>query len=531
MTAVHQTNRDARLTAVAAMEKLPATATGLVEYHSGGQVLVIGDDQALEVARGLPSALQPHVLLLTGKGETDLPLTRAAGRAISLSGYLGHFRVKVGKEEVCERLEADMVIDLGPLPQIAAALKPPGYHFCSGTDRDELTVTVAQLAELTGTFDKPQYFEYDPSRCAHGRNGVVACTRCLDACPAQAITSSGDGVSVDPFLCQGGGVCATVCPSGAIRYAFPRPGDLLSRIRILLRSYREAGGLDPVVLFHAEQNPPLQLLESLPNLLPAAVEEVASVGPEVWFSALAYGARRVLLHDRFPVADSVTRGMEAQLATSREILDGMGFPVGAIERVGDDFRPGGEMMPPLEPAQHAAMNDKRTAWFLALDHLHVAAGRSRAVITLTAGAPFGAAFVEKRSCTLCMACVSACPGKALQDGRGEPRLEFIEANCIQCGLCTRTCPENAIWITPRLMLDSGARRLPRILHEEEPFCCVNCGRPFATRSMINGVLSKLSGHWMYQDDRSRRRVMMCEECRVADVVQDQEAMTKGQLPQ
>lgn len=531
MISAQQTNMDARSAAIAAMERLPATATGLVEYRSGGKVLVIGDDRALEVARSLPPPLHAHILVVSGAEQTDLPLTRVAGRVITLTGYLGQFLARLGEGETCERLKADMVIDLGQVPLISAVLKPPGYLYCPGANRDDVTAAVVQLSELTGTFDKPQYFEYDPSRCAHSRNGIIACTRCLDACPAEAIAGNGDGVSVDPFLCQGGGVCASVCPSGAIRYAFPRPGDLLSRIRILLKSYLEAGGLDPVVLLHADEHPPEELLASFPNLLPAAVEEVASVGPEVWFSSLAYGARRVLLHNPSPGAESVSRGMEAQLATSREILDGMGFPVGAIEWVDDAFSPGEQMMPPLAPAPHAAMNDKRSAWFLALDHLHAAAGRSRAVINLAAGAPFGAAFVEHKACTLCMACVSACPAKALQDGRGEPRLEFIESNCIQCGLCTRTCPENAIWITPRLMFDPNARRLPRVLHEEEPFCCVNCGKPFATSSMINGVLSKLSGHWMYQDDRARKRVMMCEECRLADVVQDQEAMTKGQLPQ
>ena len=38
----------------------------------------------------------------------------------------------------------------------------------------------------------------------------------MDACPTQAIVSAGDRIEVDPYLCQGGGSCASACPTGAI---------------------------------------------------------------------------------------------------------------------------------------------------------------------------------------------------------------------------------------------------------------------------------------------------------------------------
>jgi ferredoxin len=59
------------------------------------------------------------------------------------------------------------------------------------------------------------------------------CTRCLDACPAGAVTSAGEKVRFDPFLCQGCGTCTAVCPDGAVRYAHPaaaamrRPSSVL----------------------------------------------------------------------------------------------------------------------------------------------------------------------------------------------------------------------------------------------------------------------------------------------------------------
>jgi hypothetical protein len=56
-----------------------------------------------------------------------------------------------------------------------------------------------------------------------------------------------------------------------------------------------------------------------------------------------------------------------------------------------------------------------------------------------------------------------------------------------------------------------------MLHEEQPVCCVACGKPFATRSMLDKLSRKLEGHWMFQNEEARRRLHMCEDCRVRDL--------------
>ena len=73
------------------------------------------------------------------------------------------------------------------------------------------------------------------------------------------------------------------------------------------------------------------------------------------------------------------------------------------------------------------------------------AGRARPTpalaIALPARArPFGAIAVDKERCTLCLACVGACPASALQDNPSAPQLRFIEKNCVQCGLCETHLP-------------------------------------------------------------------------------------------
>jgi ferredoxin len=118
----------------------------------------------------------------------------------------------------------------------------------------------------------------------------------------------------------------------------------------------------------------------------------------------------------------------------------------------------------------------------------------------------------------------------LQDGssRELPEVNFIEANCIQCGACEQTCPEQAVVVSPRLLFDREARNRSRTLHRDSPFACIECGKPFATHSVIDKMTDKLKDHYMFANARAMDRLKMCEDCRVADIVQDPEAM-QGQF--
>jgi len=138
---------------------------------------------------------------------------------------------------------------------------------------------------------------------------------------------------------------------------------------------------------------------------------------------------------------------------------------------------------------------------------------------MPAGAPFGEIKVDKDACTLCMSCVSVCPAAAVQAGGDLPQLKFVEWNCVQCGLCETACPEDAISLNPRLIFDTEARQSTRILHEEQPFCCIVCGKPFATQSVLDRMVKKLEGHWMFQSEEAMRRLQMCDTCRVKDMFQ------------
>jgi ferredoxin len=170
--------------------------------------------------------------------------------------------------------------------------------------------------------------------------------------------------------------------------------------------------------------------------------------------------------------------------------------------------------PRMPAATFLPMGDKRALMRLALQELYAHAPVPADHVPLPAGAPFGRVVVDTAGCTLCLACVSACPTGALVDNPERPQLSFVEDACVQCGLCKSTCPENVIRLQPRLNFTDEARQ-PVLIKQEEPFECIRCGRPFGTRASIERIIEKLGAkHWMYQDSAAVDRIRMCDDCRV-----------------
>ena len=424
----------------------------------------------------------------------------------------------------------DIVLDLGEPAQLECQVLPPGY-FAPGSDGDALQRALEEIPALVGEFEKPRYFDYNPDICAHGASGIAACSRCIDACPTLAITSIGEQIEVNPYLCQGGGSCATACPSGAITYAFPRAGDLLASLRTVLLGYRESGGSAAQVLFYdgeAGREWLCRHAEALPeNVIPCEVEEIGAVGMEVWLCALAYGAAGVSLLCFPGTPPSVRRELQEQREFAAGILAGLDYDPGLIRLLESSHEVDAvtALQVPAQPlsldaATFRPQNEKRTNIRLAVEHLYVQAEAPPPTAPLPAGAPFGELLVDDQTCTLCMACVSVCPVSALSDGGDQPKLKFIEWNCVQCGLCETACPEDAIRRRPRFVYDPALRRDTRVLNEDQPFHCVGCGKPFATTRVIESMREKLAGHWMFQKPEAVKRLEMCEDCRVKDMFKD-----------
>ena len=372
----------------------------------------------------------------------------------------------------------------------------------------------------------------------------------MDICSAEAVSSdkSRQQIKVNPHLCVGCGACTTVCPTGALTYAYPRASEQGLKLKTLLSTYQKAGGKDAVILLHSQEAgqalvnelgraAQLKVAQGVPaHVIPVALWHTASLGLDVWLTALAYGAAQVLVLNTAEEAPQYTDGLQAQMQQAQSLLEGLGYAKAgqtsvqwlratqALELDAELQRltTGKQRLRSSIPvATFAVMPEKRSTLSMVVDHLleHApvlkTADAPEALALPNDGALFGSVVVNKDSCTLCMSCVSACPANALQDNQQAPQLRFFEKNCVQCGLCVSTCPEKSLSLVPRLLL-TPQRKEVRVLNETQPYGCVRCGKAFGTLKGIEAMMSKLAGHAMFQGAASER-LKMCGDCRVIDI--------------
>jgi ferredoxin len=322
--------------------------------------------------------------------------------------------------------------------------------------------------------------------CARQRHRRSTCTRCVDVCPVGAITWN-DGPEIDWEACTGCGICATVCPTAALKASDPADDEMLVQIQ---RSVEKQGWV-AFACPNARQGAagsgaciPVNCLGRLDEGL--LVSAAACGAQSVWLvdgactdcpqamgreTAAAVLARSNALLEAFgvrphvafrpdlpPVAgapgdNGVTQGVSRRglfKALARETARVGEVAVEAAQGSEAETVPGGGSRAQLP----RALPDSRLLLLATLKRLGVPAA---GVLVGDVDGPF-ARFELGPGCTGCQMCAFFCPTGALTrvvDG-GRIGLAFRASHCTNCGLCRDICYRDAVRLSTEVDLNKVA---------------------------------------------------------------------------
>ncbi len=541
------TNAKARQFAITQTVELNNLIPPTVSYESRGNLVIIGPTRIIVDVAEQFTDLNSITLVSTESENQAHESARTVyfAKELSVKGFLGAFDIecvvngeKVNLAKVTIGATAfDLVLDMKLDSVMTEQVPVPGYYPV-GRGYPTLAQVLDELPDLVGTFDKPKYFRLNPDLCAHSSRGVKGCERCVDACPAGALTSegtaeSGHHIQINPYLCQGVGTCSTACPTEAISYALPEAEKTQNFAARLLTNYRKEGGETPIIAFCSDrhENFNVMALKTMPDhVIPVVLDEILSVGIDTWFSALVNGAAQVLFIASRRMPETIQRVLTQEVEIAQAFLTQLGLEPERVQVVYMEAL--NEMTlidTPLSIIDGQLTGNKRERLMGALDHLAANNIEITEIQTMPSHAPYGTIDCETKDCTLCMGCVAVCPTRALHSDPDSPTLKFIEQDCVQCGLCVNACPEKALSMKVQMNWNQEQRQETQIMHKEDAACCLTCGKPFAPASMIEMLRTKLQGNPHFSDEASINRLYMCEDCRVKDIFVDLSANPEKQL--
>jgi len=339
------------------------------------------------------------------------------------------------------------------------------------------------------------YPEIQPEHCLNTRLpdlGKPACTRCLDRCPADAITLNPDHApQLHASACTGCTGCVPACPADAIGHEALSPVNLLQQARQLVMQ----GQSEINVACNA-------ITDTRPGL---RVHCHASWDPALLACMAAEGVRIMHLEgidqcDSCPAChgSSLMQQTEKDYATLNKSL-GMQLHISRKAKavVVEKPRPASEPEPQRRAFFRSLIPTLTQGAAMAASQIGQAVNQATAVDMTEADTEHGShlpvrlqlflralprlqanftpvpfmpslplgAIQANASCTACNQCIEQCPTEALgiREFGANKILEFQPDACTGCRQCINTCPEEALESLPGISLPSVLTRRARPL--------------------------------------------------------------------
>jgi Fe-S-cluster-containing hydrogenase component 2 len=424
----------------------------------------------------------------TGDAELDGILVVGDGRPAPPGGVLVSDSLKLNSGSV-QVPEVLFQIDakLGRLTKSYLAKQATRTFMTrdAGFSRREL------LLGVTKGFRRPSPLPYVFGETCEAKRG---CRRCVDVCPSNALQISDGVVQVSETNCTVCGICAAVCPVGAVQMPELSDAALFGLLDAIDSSDAPKKTLVITCNGEAVEHQPWMVIEKLTNIglvgarfLAAAAASslggVAVVCPD----GKCVGGERVK-----QAADAFKGSVPADSSEPFVLFAGEADGIGRLAKLHEASKSRNPRAP--------RSGDKWKDYVADLTSV-LSAGAPASGLGLTG-------MVVSDSCTLCSACEKACPHRSLK--MDDQHLFFNASTCTGCGACVTACPEHAITLT------GASGEISRVTQSEQVFkdelvACVRCGKPIGSAKFVNKVSSLLG--------TDAKMVKYCPSCKKAVLVE------------
>lgn len=415
---------------------------------------------------------------------------------LEVKGSLGNFYTRFlreDKEEILNFSQAVLFVEQKELEKFNGFFSVG--HYTSAKDLLEA------LQKNTGEISYQDRISFSPSLCQYQDRREKCCTKCAQVCPTFGVVNDDSLMQLrfSQIDCVSCGACVGVCPTGVLDLvAYPK--EALNEIVALYASV-------PIFLCDFEG---LEVLESLSFKLPSNVAPLVVPSLKILNENDALGILQESGHSvmvfRGEAVDSLN--FVNNIYEARYQQSGFIFAKNPQEIIDysleiKDF-PTFHYMPRVEKSYRESFSQRLSAVIKDGDYGRV---ENRNFIR------YGVVKVESNKCTMCLSCVGACNTNALFPKESDYSLRFNPSLCTTCGYCASSCPENILQVELSGIALNESFYKSSMLAKDAPFNCIECHKPFATKSSIEKIKKMLSPAFM-GDAKKLRTLECCADCKV-----------------